>query len=989
MQKRWFSGVLVAATVACSNQGSPGSEDIQQTGSRYLQALHRSGISEEVLLDQPVSIPLFSEAAGPLNISADPNGFLVTWLDSRESRGSNAPAAAQSHVVSTRVSNSGVVANPSGSFLSTGPLWNIRAGGIAGAHSAFNGQYYLIAWHQLTPSTYPLEINLSEPSEIDAVRVSTTGELLDAAPFAVSTLPAGDLSNVDAVLSNGNGFFVAWSGENSSSTPGQVQGRSLSFAGSEPELAPVTTYPVSGGDGSKYAFTFNGIDYQTAFVNAGNTGFTVGALNHPASSDCTAIASPSIDALALATNGAGETLVVYRGRVMPQNGPCTVGTKAVLIGANGLEKAPSISLGASTALPAVSYVNGKYFAAGFEIDPATNIASPSSSHVPTTLACNASACLGVVGGGVSRLSSTGAPLDNPPIVVSTPARAENEPIVTAGAGEYLAVWYEQTGDYDDRSIRAGRLDASGASLDATALPIAGRYTFIIDAGFNGTDFVVLWTDVLAPNGHAFFLTRISPTGQVKDPTGIELSGVAGSVVMACAASECLVAWADENYANPGAIRSTRLAADGTMLDSPPVQVLPRGITAMLAATNSGYVLEYITSNQPIDSDNPGKVLLQKLAPTGQPVGAPLPVAGTPQALRPCGSGYVTRTFVLVDGRFTWFASLLDSNARALEANIDLGSSSVWEPIASASLANGCAITWAQFSDNWDIYGKLLSSDAGLTSAPLPIAIDAFTEFGPALATGADGKMLLVYRHFITQAPYGSYRIAARLIDPPAFALGTLGGGGSADASSGGASSLPIGGASGVAGVGGESNSTGGQIATGGVSNSGGTGGESNSGGQLPTGGMSNSGGSSGTESNTGGQVAAGGVSNNGGSGDQNAAGMGGAVTTGGLSESGGAAGNAENSEGGEAGADDPSGGARATGGTGGGHSAGAGPADDVAGATGEGAVGGRNRHESGGNGGGCALSPRRTPMRGALPVAFMLLAFAGWRRAHRVARANI
>lgn len=81
-----------------------------------------------------------------------------------------------------------------------------------------------------------------------------------------------------------------------------------------------------------------------------------------------------------------------------------------------------VSLGASSAVPKVSYLNGKYFVAGFQIDPATNVASPTASSVPSTLACNASACLGAVGTGVSRLSPAGAQLDVPPIVVSSPAR---------------------------------------------------------------------------------------------------------------------------------------------------------------------------------------------------------------------------------------------------------------------------------------------------------------------------------------------------------------------------------------------------------------------------------------------------------------------------------------------------------------------------------------------------------------------------------------
>ena len=963
MLKQWIVCACLGATIACSNQGGSGSDEVRSTSSRSAEALLGSGVSTEVLFDDPVSIPLYTYAPGPLSISADPNGFLVSWLDARESRGSNGLPEAAAHVVATRVSNSGVVGNLSGLVLSTGVVWGWSSGS---ARSAFNGQYYLVAWHKLRPpATNPLEYNLSDPSEIEAIRVSATGEPLDAEPFVVSTLPAGDASRIDAVLSNGGGFLVAWSGEKSSSAPGQVQSRTLSFGGSEAVLDPVTTYPFSGSDPSKYAFIFNGLNYVAAFVNPGNTGFTIAGLSHAASSDCAAIASPSIDAVALGTNGAGEVLVAYRGRVVPQNGPCTVGTQAVLIGADGLQKAPPISLGSSSALPTVNYVNGKYFVAGFQIDPSTNVASPTTSPLPATVACNASTCLAAVGTAVSRLSSAGVSLDELPISISAPAREQNEPIVTAGAGKYLAVWYEQSSDYD-RVIHAGRLDAQGASLDPNPLLIAGNNGLIKDVGFDGTDFLVVWATQLPTNDWSVRLTRISSAGVLKDPLGIELNGVGSNVVMACATTECLVAW---STATLGVTYAKRVAPDGGLLDSPPVQLLSKASPAMLAYADGAYVLQYLTSDfdQPIDTDHPGKFLLQKLDLTGHAVGAPMPVPGTPQALRRCGSGYITRTFVLVGSTFTWFASLLDSNAQIVQAKLDLGDGIIWEPISSASLTTGCAIAWARRTDSWDIYGKLLSTDGGLTSSALPIAADAFNEFRPALAAGADGKILAVYRHFIAQLPYGSFRIAARLIEPSAFALGTLGTGGSGGGSTGGAGSVPTGGASDVGGSGGQANNTGGQLATGGTLNIGGSGGELNG---------------------SGGQLATGGTSHIGGSGDGAAGGMGGAVSRGGATNTGAVGGAAETGEGGEINTGEggssggaPAGGSLATAGTvqsGGGVAAGgvaatAGTAQEAAGA--------RGGHHSGGT--GCAVSLRSAPLRTALPTALLLIAFAGWRRSRR------
>src|SRR4051812_67826 len=109
MWKQWIACGLVSATIACSNQVESGSVDVRSTSARRAEALLGNGVSAETLLDAPVSIPLFANAPGPLSISAVPNGFLVSWLDARESRGINGLPEAGTHVLTTRVSNLGAV----------------------------------------------------------------------------------------------------------------------------------------------------------------------------------------------------------------------------------------------------------------------------------------------------------------------------------------------------------------------------------------------------------------------------------------------------------------------------------------------------------------------------------------------------------------------------------------------------------------------------------------------------------------------------------------------------------------------------------------------------------------------------------------------------------------------------------------------------------------------------------------------------------------
>jgi hypothetical protein len=87
MKKQWMLCASLSVTIACSNQAGSRSDEERVASTRQAETLLGSGISAEVLLDDPVSTPLFEYAPGPLSISADPSGFMVSWLDTRESRG--------------------------------------------------------------------------------------------------------------------------------------------------------------------------------------------------------------------------------------------------------------------------------------------------------------------------------------------------------------------------------------------------------------------------------------------------------------------------------------------------------------------------------------------------------------------------------------------------------------------------------------------------------------------------------------------------------------------------------------------------------------------------------------------------------------------------------------------------------------------------------------------------------------------------------------
>ncbi|MEI9938594.1 MAG: hypothetical protein WDO69_15360 [Pseudomonadota bacterium] len=778
------------------------------------------GVSPETLLDVPTAtIPLSVQKFG---IAADPSGFLVTWIDER------------ALIESTHVSNAGVLSNSYGTMLfngSTSQVQNPYTDDPA-VQSAFNGQYYLVAWSKYGAS--------ATTTEIVAVRVSPSGEPLDSTPIVIATSPL-DSSNtrpphIDTALSDGNEFFIAWQGI-LPDNPG-VQSRTVSFSGSTPALSPVYTFDFSSLE--QHFFVFDGSKYAVAYIHNPSFG-SVPSFHFKRFSGASPGTDPGVvyqvtpcpntgaALMALSSNGNGECLVVYAG-----SGPtsCAPTYSALQIGSDLQPKFPVVPLNLSGPYPVpAGYMGGKYYAGGLQIDSVTNSASPAPFMAWSPLACNATTCL-MPGGdsNLARFSAQGVPLDPATINPANAAPAESDPLVAAGAGEYLVVWTEA-----GATVYAGRVSAAGASLDPTPLSISSAPTggTVWGVTFNGTDFLVLWQQ-----DRTLRVTRVSPLGVVKAPIDVVTTEtyIAGTA-FACASNDCLVVWS-----SPGAgVLGTRLTADGTMSDSPPIQVLmpPATTPRMLAPSGSGYVLQY--------GDATGGTV--RLDATGHAIGSVMP--GNAEILRPCGSNFLLFKFVQESGAYS--ATLVDLSGTVLVDNVDLGGT-VKNQYSVASSATGCTVTWGQTGPTSDdIYANSIRSDgSGATPQAMPIATDTFNEIAPALALAGD-RMLIAYSHLVPSAPYGNYRIGARVV--------TLSEGGSG-----------TGGVGGVGGVGGGSSSGAGSSSIGGSpAGSGGT-------GPGPTAGQ---GGAAGLTADAG----FGGLPSTGGTGG----GSGGSAGTGGVDAEGGAA----------------------------------------------------------------------------------------------------
>jgi hypothetical protein len=163
----------------------------------------------------------------------------------------------------------------------------------------------------------------------------------------------------------------------------------------------------------------------------------------------------------------------------------------------------------------------------------------------------------------TRVNFQGQVLDTQNIIVSGKLTEESYPAVAFDGTNWLVVWSDLRSGIAD--IWGARVNQDGVVIDSAGFLIsAGTNTQTIPCvEFNGTDYLVAWTDYRASTWKTY-CARVTPAGTVLDPQGILLSG-GGCLYpeITSNGSDWLVTWHDEPAA---LIMAGRVGPDGTVRD---------------------------------------------------------------------------------------------------------------------------------------------------------------------------------------------------------------------------------------------------------------------------------------------------------------------------------------------------------------------------------------------------------------------------------------
>ena len=171
----------------------------------------------------------------------------------------------------------------------------------------------------------------------------------------------------------------------------------------------------------------------------------------------------------------------------------------------------------------------------------------------------------------ARVTRSGVVLDPDGIPIAQDSGNQDEPAVAPDGSNYLVVFRDACLD-SSGDISAVRVSSAGVVLDTTAVPIvhAAGAQDNPSVSFGDSVYLVAWDALGSPTGRDIFCARISPTGQLLDTNGISVSAADSAQVSPVAVfdgTDFMLTWTDSRHGRASDIYGARLTQAGIVLDT--------------------------------------------------------------------------------------------------------------------------------------------------------------------------------------------------------------------------------------------------------------------------------------------------------------------------------------------------------------------------------------------------------------------------------------
>jgi hypothetical protein len=349
----------------------------------------------------------------------------------------------------------------------------------------------------------------------------------------------------------------------------------------------------------------------------------------------------------------------------------------------------------------------------------------------------------------ARVSSDGTLLDSAGFVIAAAPSLQHSPEIALGVDEALVVWVDMRGG-PATDIYGSRITRDGEVLDSAGFAIATSTWYEYDAkvAFDGTQYLVVWTDAVA-HGNVFG-GRVATDGTVLDTPGFFISQGGEH---ACGpgitfdGEHSVVAWNDVRDGTVGqSVSASRIGGDGMVLDPMGIPVSNAARSQRLpGAAFSGTEFLVVWGETRVGGSDVYGVRLTTEGTVVDSTAIPISPPGGDRASAATAHGRSHFLVVWEDGR------LRERDVRGARVRDDgvvldmpgiLISGAPWEQVAPAVTSDGTdfLVAWQDFrNSDYDIYCARVSwTGLMLDTAGVAVCTTSRTEVTPAVAyNGSD------------------------------------------------------------------------------------------------------------------------------------------------------------------------------------------------------------------------------------------------------------
>jgi len=482
------------------------------------------------------------------SVSFDGVNYFVVWDDYRRVTGSD--------IYGARVDTSGTVLDLDGVAVCTTSDYSSYPS------VAFDGTNYLVVWQ--------LQHGLGHKPDIYGTMVDTSGTVLHPSGIAVCTTDYWQ--EIPSVAFGSNDYLVVWedwrSGTNADiyATRVSPSGAILDPLGILISMAGHPQWHASvASDGSDYLAAWedwrSGTNADIYATRVSPSGAILDPLGILISMAADSQVSPS------ATFGGANYLVVWadkRGDAMDIYG-ARLSQSGTLLDTSGIA---ILTGGKDQVDPSAAFDGTNYFVVWED----HRAAFPESD---------------IYG---ARVDTSGTVLD-PTGIAITSSRQQWSPCVAFGGSNYLVAW-EHLGVSTGYDIRAGRVDTSGTILDGmgivvSALPYHERRPSV---AYGGVNYLIVWKDVRGGIDSDIYGARVDAAGTVLDTSGIAISTAVDDQTYPSVTydgANYLVVWQDYRNGSDWNIYGSRVDASGEVLDPSGIELMDQPYSRVNPAVTTG------------------------------------------------------------------------------------------------------------------------------------------------------------------------------------------------------------------------------------------------------------------------------------------------------------------------------------------------------------------------------------------------------------------